>query len=139
MTHPYKPLFAFPPMVEDLMRGYLLRDSTDVDRLDYDRMTRIPDDWVPKGPRFADVAWSIPIRPVVDAQHTDPTHMIVLIKFTSEVVQDMGERLGRHSASLQREINWRQVFGAPDRPPVIAPIVVYNGPKPWDAPGGVQV
>ena len=138
MTHPYQPLFAFPPLVKDLMRGYILRDSPDVDSLDYDNMTRIPEDWVPEGPRFADVTWSIPFRPAV-ADEFDPTHLIVLIKFASEVLQDMGERLGRHSASLQREVDRRVAFGAPDRPPVIAPVVVYNGPEPWDAPGGVRL
>ena len=139
MPHPYKPLFAFPPMVKDLMRGYILRDSPDADSLDYEGMSRIPEDWVPDGPRYADVMWSIPFRPGAEHSPDDPTHLVVIIKFASEVIRDMGERLGRHSASLQREINWREVFGAPDRPPVIAPIVVYDGVEPWDAPGGLPV
>ena len=139
MAHPYLPLFAFPPMVKDLVRGFIMRNSPEVDNLDYDHMTRIPDDWVPDGPRYADMVWSIPFLTEEDDQSNEPTHIILIIKFASEVIQDVGERLGRHAASLHREINRRKVFGAPVKPPVIAPIVVYDGAPPWDAPGGIAV
>ena len=148
MAHPSLPLFAFPPMVKDLVRGFIMRNSPEVDNLDYDHMTRIPDDWVPDGPRYADMVWSIPFLPDLpdlpdlaetDDESNEPTHIILIIKFASEVIQDVGERLGRHAASLHREINRRKVFGAPVKPPVIAPIVVYDGTPPWDAPGGIAV
>ena len=139
MAHPYQPMFAFAETVKDLMRGFILRNSAEIDSLDYDRMTRIPDDWVPEGPRYADVVWCIPFVSVEGEPDDGPTHLIVIIKFASEVVVDTGERLNRHAASLLREINWRAVFGAPERPPIIAPIVLYNGKEPWDAPGGVTV
>ena len=144
MAHPYLPLFAFPPMVKDLVRGFIMRNSPEVDNLDYDHMSRIPDDWVPDGPRYADMVWSIPFLTETDLTENDdkgdgPTHIILIIKFASEVIQDVGERLSRHAASLHREIHRRGVFGAPMQPPVIAPIVVYDGSPPWDAPGGIPV
>ena len=77
--------------------------------------------------------------PDTDDQGDDPTHIILIIKFASEVIQDVGERLGRHAASLHREILRREAFGAPVKPPVIAPIVVYDGSLPWNAPGGIPV
>ena len=139
MAHPYLPLFAFPPMVKDLVRGFIMRNSPDVDTLDYDHMVRIPDDWVPDGPRYADMVWSIPFLADANAGTDSPTHMVLIIKFASEVIDDVGERLSRHAASLHREINRRAIFGAPVKPPVIAPVVVYDGPQPWDAPGGIPV
>lgn len=140
MSHPYEPLFALPSMVRNLMRGYILRDTPDADSLDYELMTRVPDDWVPEGPRYADLVWCIPFRAETEqSQQAGPTHLIVVLKFVDEVVEDIGERLSRHAASLLREVTRRQAFGAPDTPPVVAPIVVYNGPDVWDAPGGVRV
>ena len=139
MAHPYESLFALPSMVRNLMHGYILRDTPDADSLDYERMTRVPDNWVPEGPRYADLVWCIPFRLETEDVPPGPTHLIVVLKFVDEVVEDIGERLSRHASSLQREVVRRRAFGAPDTPPVVAPIVVYNGPEPWDAPGGVRV
>ena len=139
MAHPYLPLFAFPPMVKDLVRGFIMRNSPEVDNLDYDHMMRVPDDWVPDGPRYADMVWSIPFIADANEEPDGPTHIILIIKFASDVINDVGERLGRHAASLYREIHRRRAFGAPVQPPVIAPIVVYDGSHPWDAPGGIPV
>lgn len=139
MSHPYQSLFALPSMVRNLMRGYILRDSPEADSLDYDGMTRVPDDWVPEGPRYADLVWCIPFKADSEDETVGPTHLIVVLKFVDEVVEDIGERLSRHAASLLREVIRRRAYGAPDTPPAIAPVVVYNGPDAWDAPGGVEV
>ena len=139
MSHPYLPLFAFPRMVKDLMRGLLMRDVPDADNLDYDHMVRVPEDWVPDGPRFAEIVWSIPFFADNDRESDSPTHLVLIIKFASEVIDDVGDRLDRHAASLHREILRRRAFGAPLMPPLLAPIVIYNGAEPWDAPGGAIV
>ena len=139
MTPPFLEFFAFPKVIEDLLRGFIMRDNPLADNLDYDRMERVPDDWVPDGPRYADIVWSVPFLAGAYEGFDSPTHIIFIIKFVSEVIEDIGDHLGRHAASLHREIHRRGAFGAPVKPPVIAPIVVYNGRQPWDAPGGVPV
>ena len=77
-------------MVKDLVRGFIMRNSPEVDNLDYDHMARIPDDWVPDGPRYADMVWSIPFladQAESDDESNEPTHIILIIKFASEVIQ----------------------------------------------------
>ena len=136
MSHPYVPLFAHAQVVEDLLRAFVFKDRPELEALDFPRMTRVPDDWVPEGPRYADLVWSIPFRSF-DPQ-TRATHMLLLLKCESTVVPDMGQRLDRHAASLYREVNRRRAFGAPSKPPVVAPVVVYNGTEPWRAKGAVH-
>jgi len=136
MSRPVQSSFFFPHLIQDLM-PLVMPNDLDAESLDYRGMVRIPDDWVPDGPRYADHGWSIPVQGRLDESGFQPTHVVVILKFVTEVVMDIGERLGRHSASLEREIFRRGAFGAPSNPPPIAPIVVYDGPDPWDAPGGI--
>ena len=58
-------------MVEDLLRGFILKNRPELDELDFEHMTRVPDDWVPDGPRCADMMWSIPFYTLRggDARH----------------------------------------------------------------------
>ena len=115
MSHPYLPLFALPQVVEDLLRGFIFKDRPELDDLDFNRMTRVPDDWVPEGPRYADLVWSIPFR--TSEPQTAATHMLLILKCESTVVPDMGQRLDRHAASLCREVSRRRAFGRqPSRP-----------------------
>ena len=133
MEHPHKPLFEFKRMVEDLIRGFVARPGDKwVDRLEFDRMERVSDDWVSPRWRCADLVWSIPFRDIDEA--IPATHMIVIIKFESDVVQDMAKRIGRQVDQLQVEMNRRRVYGAPANPPLFVPVVVYTGEKPWTAP-----
>ena len=136
MSHPYVPLFAIPEVVEDLLRGFVFKGRPELDHLHFAGMARVPDDWVPDGPRFADLMWSIPFCPA--EPQSKATHLLLLLKFESDVVNDMGQRLDRHAASLCREVSRRGAFGAPATPPLVAPVVVYNGAVPWNAPGAVR-
>jgi hypothetical protein len=137
MPSPYLPLFSLACLVEDLLSGYILKDRPEFDELDFDQMTLVPDDWVPDGPRYADLMWSIPFRTVHSA--TQATHLMLLLKFASTVVSDAGARLDRHAASLLREIGRRRAFGAPATPPLVMPVVIYDGDEPWNAPDAIRV
>ena len=136
MPHPYIPLFAHARMVEDLLRGFIFKDRPELDHLDFDGMNRVPDDWVPEGPRYADLTWCIPFRP--REPESQATHLLLLLKCESTVVPDMGQRLDRHAASLCREVNRRRAFGAPTKPPLVTPVVLYNGEEPWHATGAIR-
>ena len=50
----------------------------------------------------------------------------------------MGHRLDRHAASLRREVVRRRAFGAPEQPPLVTPVVIYDGAEPWEAIGAVR-
>ena len=136
MPHPYVRLFVHARMVEDLLRGYIFRNRPELRLLDFANMALVPNDWVPEGPRYADLMWSIPFHGL--EPETQATHLLLLLKFESTVIPDMGKRLDRHTASLCREIDRRGAFGAPATPPVVTPVVVYNGEEPWNAEGALH-
>ncbi len=134
MIHPYIPLLRVARFVEVLVRDHVAPPGAG-DRLDYARLARIPDDWVPDGPRYADVAWAAPLR---DPGPDGPTHAVLLFKCESVVRADASDRLARHRDSLARAFDRNRAFGHPRRPAEMVPVVLYNGATPWDAPGAVR-
>ena len=133
MIHPYIPLLRVARFVEVLLREQIDPDAADA--LDFARLARIPDDWVPDGPRYADVSWSAPLA---DPASAGPTHAVLLFKCESAVRADAGERLQRHRESLARTLNRLGALGHPGRPARVVPVVLYSGNTPWNAPGAVR-
>ena len=133
MIHPYIPLLRVARFVEVLMCDHVAAPGAE--RLDYERLTRVPDDWVPEGPRYADVSWAAPLR---DPAHHGPTHAVLLFKCESAVRADPGDRLVRHRESLARALDRHRAFGHPLRPAEVVPVVLYDGDTPWNAPGAVR-
>ena len=133
MNHPYIPLLRVARFVEVLLREQV--DPGAASALDLARLARIPDDWVPEGPRYADVSWTAPLA---DPAPAGPTHAVLLFKCESAVRPDAGDRLQRHRESLARALDRLGAFGHPARPALVVPVVLYNGDTPWNAPGAVR-
>lgn len=133
MIHPYIPLLRVARFVEVLMRDHVAPPGAE--RLDYANLARVPDDWVPDGPRYADVAWAVPLR---DPGPDGPTHAVLLFKCESAVRADASERLVRHRESLARALDRNGAFGHPRRPAEVVPVVLYDGATPWDGAGAVR-
>ena len=133
MIHPYIPLLRVARFVEVLLREQV--DPAAADALDLARLARIPDDWVPEGPRYADVSWSAPLA---DPAPAGPTHTVLLFKCESAVRADADERWQRHRESLARALDRLGALGHPARPARVLPVVLYSGETPWTAPGAVR-
>ena len=127
--HRLTPLFSHAVMAKDLLA--LVADAERpkwLDRFDLDRMKLVPTDWVPLEWRFADVTWSVPIRP---NRRKKATHMLFVVKFADEFLPDADKRLGSHVFSLQRALGRRKLYGAPKRPPLVKSLVVNLGDERW--------
>ena len=109
-------------------------------RMDFAAIERLPDDWVPDGPRYADAAWALPVRD----PGAGPTHAVVLYRHREGPGDDVQERMLRHAESLSRALDRMARFGHPDRPvhyvPVVGPITeeaadcdAVHAPTPPDA------
>ena len=134
MIHPYIPLLRVARFVEVLLREQVDPDAARA--LDLGRLARIPDDWIPEGPRYADVSWAAPLAAPDPA---GPTHAVLLFKCESAVRANAGDRLLRHRESLARALDRFGAFGHPARPARVVPVVLYDGETPWNAPGAVRI
>ena len=138
--HPMTVPFSHRLMIKDLLTGFVANTHPPgwLDGFDLDNMVLVPVDWVPLEWRCADVTWSVPLRPGGGAS---ATHMLLAIKFADEVVADMDERLGHHVSMLMHELDRRELYGAPKRPPLVENVVIHTGTEPWpdDAPNAVPV
>ena len=98
-------------------------------RLDFAAIERLADGLVPDGPRYADLAWALPVRD----PGTGPTHAVVLYRHRAGSDDDVRERMLRHAESLSRALDRMRRCGHPDRPAHFLPVV---GPIPDGAASG---
>ena len=121
----YKRIFAFPRMVEDLLRGFAKGDWTQ--RADFSALRKAPAEYVGDDlrKRLGDSVWRLPLD-------GGWLHVLVLLEFQSRSEPDMALRILEYSAMLCRELS-RGGLG-PDglRPPVL-PVVLYNGTPRWSS------
>ena len=122
----YKTLFAFPRMVEDLLRGFV--GGAWIDRIDFATLEKLSADYVSDElrTRHGDTVWRV--------RHRDAwLHVLVLLEFQSTSDPDMALRILAYTTLLYQELA-RSKASAPDgrRAPVL-PVVLYNGARPWTA------
>ena len=126
----YKRIFAFPRMVEDLLRGFAKGDW--IQRADFSALRKAPAEYVGDDlrKRLGDSVWRLPLD-------GGWLHVLVLLEFQSRSERDMALRILEYTAMLHRELS-RGGLG-PDglRPPVL-PVVLYNGGPPWSAATDVR-
>ena len=137
--HPMTELFSFARMIKDMLTGFVAKSEPPgwLDDFDLDNMEQVPVDWVHLEWRYADVMWSIPVRP---ERRKQATHMLLVIKFADEPQRDADQRLGAHIDVLLRELDNRKLYGAPEHPPLVKNVVINLGKERWpeDAPNMVR-
>ena len=122
----YKTPFAFPRMVEDLLRGFV--GGAWIDQLDFATLEKLSADYVSDElrTRHGDTVWRVRCR-------DSWLHVLVLLEFQSTSDPDMALRILAYTTLLYQELARAKAL-APDgwRPPVL-PVVLYNGARPWTA------
>ena len=94
----YKRLFAFPRMVEDLLRGFVAGDW--IDEFDFTTLQKLSADYVSdeRRTRRGDTVWQVRHR-------SEWLHVLVLLEFQSTDDPDMALRILEYTALLIG--NWR--------------------------------
>ena len=124
----YKTIFAFPRMVEDLLRGFVAREWSCA--LDFSTLRKMPAEYVSDDRlrRHGDTVWQVDFR--------DGRHLLVLLEFQSGNDPGMALRVLAYSSLLYQELA-RNEMRTPDARrrllPLMLPVVVYNGAAPWSA------
>ena len=128
--HGYKLLFAYPRLVEDLLRGYI--QEAWVDQLDFSTLERVSGSFISDDlrERHNDLLWRALWKPV----HGEPCPVYILLEFQSQPHPFMPVRILAYEMMLLQELIQRNRLG-PRRtlPPVIG-IAVYRGKPRWRTP-----
>ena len=121
----YKRLFAFPRMVEDLLRGFV--GGRWVEALDFSTLHKLSAEYVgEERSRRGDTVWRVGPR-------GSGLHVLVLLEFQSSSDADMALRILEYTAMLYRELGRNEALGPGGRRPAVLPVVLYNGAAPWTA------
>ncbi len=132
----YKRLYAFPRMVEDLLRS--LFDSAELDA-DYGTLEKLPAEYVGEAlqQRRGDTAWRLRTRGSAHPRGRAPTasaggwlHVLVMLEFQAAADSAMALRVLEYTALLYGEL-LRRGGVAPGALPPVLPVVLYNGDAPW--------
>ena len=138
----FKDIFAYPFMVEELLRWFVagLPGGRElVSGLDFSRLLRVQEQST-AGPAQAkrayanDLVWRIPFRkPGDDDQDRASLHLVLMIEVQGTVDHLMALRVRNYVDNHHMEL-WRgKRFGARDRLAPTLPIVIYTGGPPWTA------
>ena len=121
----YKRLYAFPRMVEDLLRSLFPDAELGAD---YGTLEKLPADHVGDAfqQRRGDTAWRLRTRAAAGGW----LHVLVLLEFQSSADPAMALRVLEYTALLYGDL-LRGGRGAPGALPPVLPVVLYNGDPPW--------
>ena len=123
----YRTVFAFPRMVEDLLRGFAAREWADA--LDFSTLRKVPADYVSdeRLSRRGDAVWQVRFH--------DGRPVLAVLEFQSSDDPRMAWRILAYTSLLYQELarNEAPVLDEHGRLPVVMPIVLYNGEAPWQS------
>ena len=126
----YKRLYAFPEMVEDLLRS--LFPARTLGAVDWPSLGRLPADYVGEDfrRRHGDAVWRVRRRP--EGGREEWLYVLVLLEFQSTTDAGMALRVLEYTAMLYRELLRGGRVKLGELPPVL-PVVLYNGDAVWSA------
>ena len=122
----YKKLFAFPRMVEDLLRGFVA--GRWIGEVDFSTLQKLSAEYVSDElvKRHGDAVWQVRLR-------ERWLYLLVLLEFQSRDEPRMALRILTYTSLLYGELIRNGAVGAREPLPVVLPVVLYNGARAWRA------
>ena len=122
----YKKLFAFPRMVEDLLRGFVAGPWSA--EIDFSTLEKLSAEYVSDEllARHGDTVWKVRLR-------ESWLYLLVLLEFQSRDEPRMALRILAYTSLLYQELVRNGAVGAGERLPAVLPVVLYNGESAWRA------
>ena len=123
----YKKLFAFPRMVEDLLRGFVAGPRAD--DVDFSTLQKLSSEYVSDEllKRHGDAVWRVRLR------RQRWLYLVVLLEFQSRDEPRMALRILTYTGLLYEELVRNGMVEAGEPLPAVLPVVLYNGARPWRA------
>ena len=125
----FKNLYAFPLMARGLMEIVLPR--TLFEELDFDTLERLPAEWFGPGleRRLGDTVWRVRRR--------GGGNLIVPVEFQRKRDPKMPLRHTHYVILALRDLDRQGRLDPDGRLPLVRPVVLYNGLRPWRGPTGL--
>ena len=122
----YKKLFAFPRMVEDLLRGFVA--GLRLDDIDFSTLQKLSAEYVSDDllRRHGDAVWRVRLR-------GRWLYLVVLLEFQSRDEPRMALRILTYTGLLYEELVRNGAVASGQPLPAVLPVVLYNGARPWRA------
>ena len=122
----YKKLFAYPRMVEDLLRGFVA--GLRVDDIDFSTLHKLSAEYVSDDllRRHGDAVWRVRLR-------ERWLYLVVLLEFQSRDEPRMALRILTYTGLLYEELVRNGEVASGELLPAVLPVVLYNGARPWKA------
>ena len=122
----HKKLFAFPRMVEDLLRGFVAGPW--IGEIDFSTLQKLSAEYVSDEllKRHGDVVWQVRLR-------ERWLYLLVLLEFQSRDEPRMALRILTYTSLLYGELVRNGAVGAGEPLPAVLPVVLYNGTRAWRA------
>lgn len=122
----YKPLFAHPEMVRDLLLGFV--PGTWVRQLDLASFERVSGSYVGDGgqQRHSDMVWKVRLS-------GEWIYIYLLLEFQSRSDPWMALRMQVYIGLLYQDLIKRHELPHCGKLPPVFPVVLYNGKLPWSA------
>lgn len=124
----YRLLFSSPHLVRDLFRGII--DEPWVSALDWSQLKPLPTDYISDTlrQRQGDCVWQLPRRDGEDL------FILLMLEHQSSNDPTMALRIMTYSGLLYESLLARKLIRKGRRLPIILPVVLYSGVRPWTAP-----
>lgn len=122
----YKESFSFPRMMEELVRALASRWAHE---LDFSTLKRLSSEYTSAGRahRYGDMLWEAGL---LDGRGS----VLITLEFQNTVDREMPLRVLDYASSALLDWVRREPLAPGDRAPLLLPIVVYGGRRPWRVP-----
>ena len=122
----YKESFSFPRMMEELVRAVSSRWARE---LDFSTLTRLSSEYISAGRtnRYGDMLWEAGL---LDGRGS----VLITLEFQNTVDREMPLRVLDYASSALLDWVRREPLARGDKAPLMLPIVVYGGRRPWGVP-----
>ena len=123
----YKKLFAFPRLVQDLLRGFVAGPWSKA--IDLKTLEKLPAEYVSDdlSTRRGDTVWRVRLR------GERWLYLLVLLEFQARDEPRMALRILTYTSLLYEELVRNGAVAAHEALPPVLPVVLYNGESAWRA------